>query len=52
MLSICFQSVEIDPEVEDAWAAEVERRNTEFENGSASAISGPEAIAKLKAEFG
>ena len=44
-------SLDIDPEVEDAWAAEVERRNAEIESGAVSLIPGPEAIAKLKAEF-
>jgi Putative addiction module component len=52
MLEKPFKSVEIDPEVEDTWAAEVERRNPELENGSVSVIPGPEAVAKLKAEFG
>ena len=44
-------SLDVDPEVEDAWAAEVERRNAEIESGAVSLISGPEAVAKLKAEF-
>jgi putative addiction module component (TIGR02574 family) len=44
-------SLDIDPEVEDAWAAEVERRNAEIESGAVALISGPEALAKLKAEF-
>ena len=44
-------SLDIDPEVEDAWAAEVERRNAEIESGAVSLISGLEAVAKLKAEF-
>ena len=34
-----------------AWAAEVERRNAELESGAVSLIPGPEALAKLKAEF-
>ena len=44
-------SLDIDPEVEDAWAAEVERRNAQIESGAVSLIPGPEAVAKLKAEF-
>ena len=44
-------SLDIDPKVEDAWAAEVERRNAEIESGAVSLIPGPEAVAKLKAEF-
>lgn len=44
-------SLDIDPEVEEAWAAEAERRNAEIESGAVTLISGPEALAKLKAEF-
>ena len=44
-------SLDIDPNVEEAWATEVERRNSEIEMGTVSLISGPETIAKLKAEF-
>jgi putative addiction module component (TIGR02574 family) len=44
-------SLDVDPGVEDAWAAEVERRNCEVESGKVSLVSGPEAIAKLKASF-
>jgi hypothetical protein len=44
-------SLEIDPGVEEAWAAEVERRNAEIESGAVALISGPDALAKLSAEF-
>jgi putative addiction module component (TIGR02574 family) len=44
-------SLDVDPEVEEAWAAEVERRNAEIEGGTVSLIPGPEALAKLKTEF-
>lgn len=44
-------SLDIDPELEEAWAAEVERRNAEIESGAVDLISGPEALAELKAEF-
>jgi len=44
-------SLDIDPEVEEAWAAEVERRHAEIESGAVALISGPEALDKLKAEF-
>ena len=40
-----------DPEVEEAWAAEVERRQNEIENGTVSLLPGPESLTKLKAEF-
>jgi putative addiction module component (TIGR02574 family) len=44
-------SLDADPEVEEAWAAEVERRLAEIENGTVSLLPGPETVAKLKAEF-
>ena len=44
-------SLDIDPKVEEAWAAEVERRHAELESGAVSPLPGPETLAKLKAEF-
>ena len=44
-------TLDADPEVEEAWAAEVERRQTEIENGTVSLLPGPETLTKLKAEF-
>ena len=44
-------SLDIDPTIEEAWAAEVERRNAEIESGAVSLIPGPEAFAELKAQF-
>ncbi|MCZ7564497.1 MAG: addiction module protein [Burkholderiales bacterium] len=44
-------SLDIDPEVEEAWAAEIERRNAEIESGAVSLVPGPDALAKLKTEF-
>jgi len=44
-------SLDADPEVEEAWAAEVERRNAEIEAGTVSMVPGPEALARLRAEF-
>ena len=40
-----------DPEVEDGWAAEVDRRQSEIENGTISLLPGPETLAKLTAQF-
>ena len=40
-----------DPAIEEAWAAEVERRHAEIDNGAVSLLPGPEALAKPKAEF-
>lgn len=44
-------TLDADPEVEETWAAEVERRQTEMENGTVTPLSGPESLAELKAEF-
>jgi putative addiction module component (TIGR02574 family) len=44
-------TLDIDPEIEEAWAAEVERRQAEVESGAVSLLPGPETLAKLKAEF-
>ena len=44
-------SLDIDPDVEEAWAAEVERRNAEIESGAVSLVPGPEALSRLKSEF-
>jgi putative addiction module component (TIGR02574 family) len=44
-------SLDIDPEVEVAWAAEVERRNAEIESGAVTLVPGEEALTRLKAQF-
>ena len=44
-------SLNADLKVEEAWAAEVERRQTEIENGTISLLPGPETLTKMKAEF-
>jgi putative addiction module component (TIGR02574 family) len=40
-----------DPEVEQAWAEEVERRTKEFESGDGKALPGEEVIAELKGKY-
>ncbi|MBC3873978.1 addiction module protein [Undibacterium flavidum] len=44
-------SLDVDPDVEEAWAAEVERRLLQIESGEAVILSGAETLARLKAEF-
>ncbi len=44
-------SLDADPEVEEAWAAEVERRQAEIESGAVSLLPGPETLAGLKAKL-
>ncbi len=44
-------SLDADPEVEEAWAAEVERRSAQIERGEVSLKPGPETLEKLRSEF-
>ncbi len=44
-------SLDSDPEVEAAWAAEVERRHAELESNVVTPLPGAETLAKLRAEF-
>ena len=44
-------TLDADRDVEEAWAAEVERRQTEMENGTVTLLSGPESLTERKAEF-
>lgn len=43
-------SLDADPDVEDAWAAEVERRHAQIESGAVSFLPGAETLTKLRAE--
>jgi putative addiction module component (TIGR02574 family) len=44
-------SLDADPAVEEAWVAEVERRNAEIESGAVSLLPGPETLAALKERY-
>lgn len=44
-------SLDEDASVEEAWAAEVDRRIAQIESGEVQLIPGSEALAKLKAKF-
>lgn len=44
-------SLDVDPEIEEAWAVEVERRLAEIESGAITLLPGSDVLAKLKAEF-
>lgn len=41
-------SLDVDPAVEEAWAAEIERRLADIESGAVQLVSGPEALTKLR----
>ena len=51
LLERLIASLDTDPEVEAAWEKEADRREAEIESGSISAISGVEAIARLRARL-
>ena len=44
-------SLDADPNVEEAWGADVERRQAQIESGTVSLLAGPETLASLKTEF-
>ena len=44
-------SLDADPAVEEAWAAEVERRHAQIESGQSQWLDGPQVLAKLRARF-
>lgn len=44
-------SLDIEPDVESAWADEVERRHAEIERGAVSMLPGAETLTRLKADF-
>jgi putative addiction module component (TIGR02574 family) len=51
LLERLIASLDSDPEVEAAWEREADRRESELESGSLSAVAGPEAIARLRAKL-
>jgi putative addiction module component (TIGR02574 family) len=48
LLERLIASLDLDPEVEEAWEREADHREAELESGSISAVSGQEAIARLR----
>lgn len=51
LLERLIASLDSDPEVEEAWEREADRREAELESSSISAVSGPEAISRLRARL-
>jgi putative addiction module component (TIGR02574 family) len=51
LLERLIASLDSDPEVEAAWNKEADRREAELESGSILAISGMDAIARLRARL-
>ena len=51
LLERLIASLDSDPEVEEAWEREADRREAELKSGSIAAVSGQEAIARLRARL-
>lgn len=51
LLERLVASLDLDPEVEEAWAREADRREAELESGLVAAASGEEALARLRARL-
>jgi putative addiction module component (TIGR02574 family) len=51
LLERLIASLDVDPEVEEAWEREADRREAELESGSIAAVPGEEAIARLRARL-
>ncbi len=49
LLERLIASLDSDPEVEDAWEREADRREAELESGLVTEVSANEAIARLRA---
>lgn len=48
LLERLIVSLDSDPEVEEAWEREADRREAELESGLIAAVPGSEAIARLR----
>ncbi len=51
LLERLIVSLDTDPEVEAAWAKEADRRQAELDAGTVAAVSGEEAVARLRARL-
>lgn len=51
LLERLIASLDSNPEVEEAWEREADRREAELESGSVLVVSGQDAIARLRARL-
>jgi putative addiction module component (TIGR02574 family) len=51
LLERLIASLDSDPEVEEAWEREADRREAELESGSIVEVPGQEAVARLRARL-
>ena len=51
LLERLIASLDSDPEVEEAWEHEADRREALLESGSVAEVSGPEAMSRLRSRL-
>lgn len=51
LLERLIASLDLDPDVEEAWEQEADRREARLADGSAAIVRGHEAIARLRARL-
>ncbi len=51
LLERLVASLDLDPDVEQAWALVADQREGELASGAQHAVSGPEAMARLQARL-
>jgi putative addiction module component (TIGR02574 family) len=52
LLERLVASLDSDPEVEEAWEREADRREAELDSGAVAAVPGDEALARLRKRLG
>lgn len=51
LLERLVASLDSDPEVEEAWEKEADRREMELDSGAVTAVAGDEAMARLRSRL-
>jgi len=51
LVQALIASLDVEPEIESAWAEEVERRHAQIESGEVQMIPGTKALAKIRAKY-
>ena len=52
LLERLIASLDADPEVEEAWTIEADRREAELDSGAVKAVSGEQMMVRLRARLG
>lgn len=51
LLERLVASLDADPEIQEAWVQEARRRDVEIDTGTAGAVPGEEALARIRARL-